>query len=103
MGKKKAAAKKAIERTVAAKKAEKKAAPPKKEAPAKVARSQIQATRSAAPDVLQPVGGLPEIGIRPANRVHREPKTRPAHARVGTACVSHRPGLATFGALDHIL
>ena len=102
MGKKKAAAKKAIEKTAAANKAEKKAVPPRKEASAKVARSQIQATRSGAPDVLQPDGELPEIGIRPANRVHREPKTRPAKARVGTACVSHRPGLATFGALDDI-
>ncbi len=102
MGKKKAAAKKAIAKTAAAKKTKKKAAPPKKESPAKVARSQIQATRSAAPDVLQPCGGLPEIGIRPANRVHREPTTRPANARVGMACVSHRPGLATFGALDDI-
>ena len=102
MGRKKAAANKAIEKTAAAKNAEKEAAPPKKEAPAKVARSQIQATRRAAPDVLQPDGGLPEIGICPANRVHREPKTRPAKARVGTAYASHRPGLATLRALDDI-
>jgi len=72
MAKKKAAAKKAKEKTAAAKKAEKKAAPPKKEAPAKVTRSQIQATRSAAPDVLQPDGGLPEIAFYYPNPYWRD-------------------------------
>ena len=72
MAKKKSAAKKATEKTAAAKKVVTKAAPAKKKAPASVARSEIQATGTATPDVLQPDAGLPEIAFYYPNPYWRD-------------------------------